>query len=46
MNCFSTKSVTYNIYDELVETDERGKGNTFGGIFISYGELHNNYQHS
>ena len=25
---------------------KRGKGNIVGGIFINYGELYDNYQHS
>ena len=41
MNCFSTKLITHNIYNELVDMDEkRGKGNTFGGILINYGEFY------
>ena len=46
MNCFSTRSITHIIYSEPVDMMKRGEDNIVGGIFINYGELHDNYQHS
>ena len=34
------------IYNEAVDIDEKRQRNIVGGIFINYGELHDNYQHS
>ena len=43
---FQLKISCTHFYNEPVDMLKRGEGNIIRGIFINYGELHNNYQHS
>ena len=35
LNCFRQRSITHNIYDDLVDIDEKRRRQYFGGYFLS-----------
>ena len=43
---FQLKISCTHFYNKPVDMLKRGEGNIVRGIFINYGELHDNYQHS